>query len=133
MLTKFLDLGRQPVANNFLSKTFDLNKEHFYNLEIGFDDDSLLVTQISPIDKELMFHENYAYSSSSSKTMQAHFKRASDALFQEFNPRTVLEIGSNDGIFLKNFLDKNVKIAGVEPCGNFANLTNTLGIKTFNN
>lgn len=131
MLIKFLDLGKQPIANNFLSTDFDKSKEYFYNLEMGFDHETLLVTQVSPIDKELMFHDSYPYSSSTLITMQEHFKLAAENLLSRFKIKSVLEIGSNDGIFLKNVLGKDIKIAGVEPCGNFANLTNSLGIKTF--
>ena len=132
MLTKFLNLGKQPIANNFIPDNFDINKEYFYNLEMGFDTETLLVTQMSPIEKTLMFNENYAYSSSTSMTMQKHFKFAAENFISKFDIKTVAEIGSNDGIFLRNFLEKNIKIAGIEPCNNFANLTNSLGIKTFN-
>jgi len=133
MLVKFLDLGSQPIANNFLKVEKISDREIFYPLTMAIDTDTLLVTQETPVDKELMFHENYAYSSSTSKTMQDHFKSIADKITSDFKPKKVLEIGSNDGIFIKNFLNKEIQICGVEPCGNFSKITNDLGIKTFNN
>jgi len=48
-----------------------------------------------------------------------------------FNPNLIMEIGSNDGSFIKNF-DKK-KIICVEPCNNVAKITRTKGYKTFSN
>jgi methylation protein EvaC len=50
---------------------------------------------------------------------------------KKFSPKKILEIGSNDGIFLKNF--NNILRVGVEPCKNLALITNKLGIKTYAN
>ena len=44
----------------------------------------------------------------------------------------VIEIGSNDGSFLKNFKSKNTKILGVEPSKNVASIANRKKIKTIN-
>ena len=40
-----------------------------------------------------------------------------------------MEIGSNDGVFLKNFNKK--EIIAVEPCSNLAKITNKLGYLTY--
>ena len=62
-----------------------------------------------------------------SHTMREHFKSSANLLNKNFKPDSVLEIGSNDGVFLKHF-DKKKTIA-VEPCGNFAKMTNDMGYK----
>ena len=127
---KFLDLGRQPIANRFLNKD-SINDEFFYNLEVGLDKESMLVTQMNYVDAPLMFNDDYAYRGSMSKTMVNHFHdfSLSMKMFLPYQPK-VLEIGSNDGVFIKNW-DKNHTVA-VEPCGNFAKETNELGYKTYN-
>ncbi len=129
MMKKFLDLGRQPIANAYLTKE-DFANEFFYNLEVGFDEETKLVSLINQIKPEKMFVDDYPYHSSSSSTMKNHFKEAAQTIKTIFgNDVRVLEIGSNDGVFLKNF-DKNKAVA-VEPCKNFAQMTNEMGYRTY--
>ena len=52
-------------------------------------------------------------------------------LNMKFRPRKVLEIGSNDGPFISNF--SKVDSICVEPCGNFAEITNGMGYHTYDN
>jgi len=80
------------------------------------------------VEKDKMFNEDYVYVSSMSKTMPKHFKSLSNLIKKQFSPKKVLEIGSNDGIFIKNFPPPQTY--AVEPCSNFAKLTNDLGYKT---
>jgi methylation protein EvaC len=133
---KFLDLGKQPIANGFLYPE-EIHQEYFYHLEVGFDPDSKLITHMEYVDPPLMFNENYAYRGSMSNTMVAHFKELSYYL-KEILPQypyykrdgiKVLEIGSNDGVFIKNW-PKETTFA-VEPCKNFAEETNNMGYKTY--
>lgn len=127
---KFLDLGTQPIANNFLSSPFE--KEHLFNLSMGMDVETSLVTQMEYVEPSLMFNENYVYHTSGSKTMLNHFSKFAQEVKKSFCPSSILEIGSNDGAFLKNFKDDPSckHLVGVEPCGNFAKITNDMGIAT---
>ena len=50
-----------------------------------------------------MFNETYAHRASMSITMRESNKLLSENITKRFNPKSVLEVGSNDGIFLKNF------------------------------
>jgi len=126
MKQQFLDLGTQPIANRFLT-TDDVTDEFFYNLSVGFDNDTKLVTHMEYVDPPLMFNENYAYRGSMSVTMQNHFKKFSSRFGAD---KKILEIGSNDGVFIKNW-DQDTAIA-VEPCKNFAEETTALGYTTYN-
>ena len=127
MKHQFLDLGRQPIANGFLYAD-NIKDEYFFNLKVGFDTETGLVTQMEYVDPPLMFNENYAYRGSMSQTMRTHFKELSDCLQTKSNIK-ILEIGSNDGVFIKNW-DKKNSIT-VEPCKNFAEETRALGYKTY--
>jgi len=130
---QFLDLGKQPIANGFLHKE-EINNEFFFNLKVGFDEETKLVTQMEYVDPPLMFNENYAYRGSMSETMRTHFRKLSHQLQIENGHRNpnleILEIGSNDGVFIKNWSPKNV--VAVEPCKNFADETRALGYTTYN-
>lgn len=127
MKEKFLDLGKQPIANAFLKQKVSDN-ELFYNLIMCFDDSTKLVSQAEPIKSDLMFNDSYPYRGSMSKTMRNHFRKLSLNLSDSLN---VLEIGSNDGVFVKNRSTKNTIC--VEPCKNFAAETSDLGYKTYCN
>ena len=129
----FLDLGKQPITNNFLKSinSKSLKKEFFYNLKVTYNDKNNLVSLSKFVQPSKMFNDQYAHRASMSKTMLASFKKLAIELNQKFKPKKILEIGSNDGVFVRNF-DKK-KVIAVEPCRNLANLTNKMGYKTFPN
>ena len=129
MKKEFLDLGRHPIANAFL-KEEDFDNEFLFDLKVGFDTESKLVSIKNFVEPEKIFNENYPYTTSNSFPMVKHFKDTADMLMKEFNPLTVMEIGSNDGVFLKNWA--NDYTIGVEPCGNFAKVTKDMGYQTYN-
>ena len=128
MKKEFLDLNRQPIANKFLRED-EFEDEFFYNLKVVFDDDTKLVSLKDFVKPELMFNKDYAYSTSMSYPMVKHFELTANMLKEEFNPETVLEIGSNDGPFIKNF-DTEISIC-VEPCENFAKKTTDMGYRSY--
>ena len=128
MKKEFLDLGRQPIANKFL-KEDEYEGEFFYDLKVIFDEDTKLVSLKDFVKPELMFNEDYAYSTSMSYPMVKHFELTANMLKEEFNPKTVLEIGSNDGPFIKNF-GTEISIC-VEPCENFAKKTTDMGYRSY--
>ena len=128
MKKEFLNLGRQPIANKFL-KEDEYEGEFFYDLKVIFDEDTKLVSLKDFVKPELMFNKDYAYSTSMSYPMVKHFELTANMLKEEFNPKTVLEIGSNDGPFIKNF-DTEISIC-VEPCENFAKKTTDMGYRSY--
>ncbi len=125
MKKQFLNLGKQPIANGFLYKD-QIKDEYFYNLGVAFDEETKLVTQTEYVDPPLMFNDGYVYRGSMSQTMREHFK----SLCETFSSNTkILEIGSNDGVFIKNLNPKFT--VSVEPCSNFAKETQDMGYTTY--
>ena len=99
----FLDLGWQPIANGFIPKEGQ-EDEFSFNLQVAFDDETCLVTQQEYVAPEKMFHKDYAYRGSMSLTMVDHFQKTAKLLSESLPPSPrVLEIGSNDGVFLNNW------------------------------
>ncbi len=132
MKKTFLKLGKQPLANSFLSNLTKklLRQEFFYNLNVSFNSKNFLVSVSNPVNPKLQYTDNYAHRASESATMRNAFKQTARKLKKRFNPKIILEIGSNDGVFIKNFNRK--KVIAVEPCKNLANLTK-IRYKTFPN
>ena len=128
MKKEFLDLGKHPIANAFL-KEKDFDDEFLFDLKVVFDTESKLVSIKNFVEPEKIFNENYPYTTSNSFHKVKHFKETAEMLMKEFNPLTVMEIGSNDGVFLKNW--SNDYTIGVEPCGNFAKVTEDMGYQTY--
>ena len=128
MIRKFLNLGYQPLANSYLQKKQINKKEKKFKLEIVFNDKNFLVSINKKIPTKDMFNSSYPYRSSLSNTMVKSFKNISNIIKKRFNPKFIIEIGSNDGAFLFNFNKKN--IIGIEPCKNVASITKKKNYKT---
>ena len=80
---------------------------------------------------------NYLYTSSTSKVFRQHFVEAAKKYSKELKlikkKSYIIDIGSNDGVGLKPFLDLGFKkVLGIEPAKNLAKLANKNKIKTFN-
>ena len=131
MIRKFLDLGIQPLANQYLSKPINLSlkKGQLYNLNVCFNSKTKLVSISKKIPVKKMFNNTYPYKSSMSKTMLNSFKNLSNEIKKRFKPKLFLEIGSNDGALIKNFSIKNTLC--VEPCSNLAKITKKNGYFTY--
>ena len=90
-----------------------------------------LIEQPAP---EKMFHENYAFFSSTSRHMQTHFKEFAELVmsrvFPGRNDPFVVELGSNDGIMLRHFKDAGYRHLGIEPSENVADVARSQGIQT---
>ena len=128
----FMSFGKMPIANGFLKKQ-DFSKEYFYNMEVGFSEDvSLLQLNDHPKPEE-MFNENYPFFTSSSKYMIEHFKNYANFVKKYLNTNSkLIEIGSNDGTFLKNFSNNSNNIIGFEPSKNVAELAKKNKVPTIN-
>ena len=120
----FLNLGEQPLANYYLKKEQIKKKEKKYTLIVCFDTITKLVSIKKTFSSKMMFNNEYPYRSSMSKTMKKSFKILSNKIKKEFKPNKVLEIGSNDGSFIKNF--SKDKTIGIEPCANVEKITKKL-------
>ena len=124
----FLNLGKHPITNNFLDNPKP-KKEFFYNLKLVFNNKTKLVSLANFVQPRMMFNDTYAHRASASMTMQTAYNKLSEKIKKKYKPKKILEIGSNDGVFIKNF--KNEKNLGVEPCKNLAKITKKMGIETY--
>ena len=128
----FMSFGKMPIANGFLEKQ-DFSKEYFYNMEIGFSEDLSLLQLNDHPKPEVMFNKNYPFFTSSSKHMIEHFKNYANFVRKYLNTNSkLIEIGSNDGTFLKNFSNNSNNIVGFEPSKNVAELAQKNKVPTIN-
>lgn len=125
-----LDLGELPIANELLlSQESNLEK---FSLHLKVCVDCGLGQVADVVTPERIFRD-YRYLSSMSTTFLQHALLYVEQRVEEkmFLPGDwVLEIASNDGYLLKNFLPYGIKAIGVEPAENVARISKGLGIET---
>lgn len=126
-----LDLGMQPLGNGFIVPN-RYEEEYFFPLRCGFSEESRLFQLVEQPVPEMMFHEEYAFFSGTSVHMKQHFADfAGDVMVKNAlrdSSSFVLELGSNDGIFLSHFADAGIRHLGIEPSGAVADVAESRGI-----
>ncbi len=129
----FMSFGKMPIANGFL-KQENFEKEFFFEMNVGFDENLGLFQLMEHPKPEMMFNENYPFFTQSSNFMVNHFKDYSNWVKKNFfkNKSRIIEIGSNDGTFLQNFLNDDIDIYGFEPSKNVNDVAIKKGISSFN-
>ena len=128
------DLGNQPWGNNFL--TLDkIGKEKKYPLELLYCNNCSLSQLSYTVQKEVMFSD-HTYLSGMTSSLANHFKDVANLLNKRFNEKNekknILDLGSNDGTFLKQFNSLGWDVLGVESSKKISKIANKNGIKTLN-
>ncbi len=116
----FLTFGRMPLADAFVASE-TAGDEYFFNLAVGRCPDCTMVQLCERVPAARMFHDSYAYFSSTSSRMRDHFSRFANEIIAHVagTPDAfVVEIGCNDGIMLDAFRNAGVRHLGVDPAGN---------------
>jgi hypothetical protein len=131
LMHRFLDLGFAPPSNAYLSES-DLRKpEKTYPLRVLVCDECWLVQTEDYADAGELFSYDYAYFSSTSSTWLAHAKRYAESIQKRLSLGSdsfVIEVASNDGYLLKNFVSADIPCLGIEPTASTADAAEKLGI-----
>ena len=129
-IKKFMSFGKMPMANCFLKRK-DFKKEFFYNLEIGFNPKNYLLQVNNHPKSNNLFNNKYPFYTNKSLYMVQHFKKYYQFIKKKYlnSSSKIIEIGSNDGSFLKNF--KRYNHIGFEPSANVANFSKKYGINIY--
>lgn len=123
---KFLDLGKQPLANKYPANKIEIAKEDFFPLNVLFCENCKNFQLGTIVSRNRMF-EDYYYLSSVNKGLVKHFEKLAKKLSSS---KFVVDIGSNDGILLAPLKKLGVKAIGVDPSKNVSKLANDIGLKT---
>lgn len=115
---KFLSLGHHPNPDGFLTEEQLKEPEIYYPLEVYFCEDCKLVQIGYAPDPSALFTGNFIYNTGSSKELIDNFHLLVEKIVKEFSLSPgdlVVDIGSNDGTLLENYLLYNIRVLGVDP------------------
>jgi len=127
-----LDLGLQPLANNLLTPADLAKKEPKFPLRLAVCKSCWMI-QITDLVPPVELFSEYLYFSSFSDLMLRHSREACDGYLKEFGlngQSLVVEVASNDGYLLQNFVKAKVPCLGIEPAANIAKVAREKGIET---
>jgi len=131
-LHSVLSLGSTPLANSLLKREELDQPESVFPLELVFCSNCTLVQITETVPPEQLF-SNYLYFSSFSETMLQHAEALAKRLIQERHLNEcslVMEIASNDGYLLQEYVTAGIPVLGIEPAQNIARVANEKGIRT---
>jgi SAM-dependent methyltransferase len=129
-----LDLGLQPLANNLLRPGDLASEEPRFPLRLAVCHECWML-QITDIVPPVSLFSEYLYFSSVSDALLAHAAAAAETHRREagLHERSlVVEVASNDGYLLRNFVAAGVPCLGIEPARNIAEVAVQRGIPTLN-
>ena len=127
----FLDLGFAPPSNAYLGRDDLTKSEKYYPLKVMVCDQCWLVQTEDYARADELFDSEYAYFSSTSLGWLKHAKDYAEKISNELGlneQSLVIEIASNDGYLLKNFVDMRIPCLGIEPTASTARAAEALGI-----
>lgn len=129
----WVDLGLQPLSNNFISHEDAGWAEAVYPLHARVCDVCLLVQVDSVVPPDAIFNKDYAYFSSFSDSWLAHCRNYVAEMVERFQldaGSRVVEIASNDGYMLQYFVERGIPVLGIEPSLNTARAAEARGVRT---
>lgn len=127
----FLDLGHAPPSNAYLTREDLSRPERYYPLRLWVCEGCWLVQTEDYADAGELFDADYAYFSSTSSSWLAHARNYAERMRETLSldaDSLVIEVASNDGYLLRNFVAAGVPCLGIEPTASTANAAERLGI-----
>jgi SAM-dependent methyltransferase len=132
-MSVFLELGEMPLPDALLAAAELSGPEPRFPLEVAFCADCSLVQILEEVPPEQLFVDNYLYFSSFSDGLIRHSRRHALRLIEERRlgrDSLVVEIASNDGYLLRNFVEHGIPVLGIDPAPTQAAAAEEAGVPT---
>lgn len=129
----FLDLGKTPLSDGLVRPERLDGPEARYALEVAFCPSCKIVHILQDVAQEILFPEDYPYFSSYSDHLLAHSRRHALGLVDARGlgaDSLVVELASNDGYLLQNFVEAGVPVLGIDPAPNQVRIANEKGVRS---
>ncbi|MFB6231682.1 MAG: methyltransferase domain-containing protein [Salinibacter sp.] len=132
-VTSVIEFGETPLADRLLTDATLHEPEPIVPLTLGFCRDCGLAQIRETVDPEVLFFDEYPYFSSVSPSLLEHFRESALNLIETRDldaDSFVLEAGSNDGYMLRNFVEHDIPVLGIDPAEEPAQVAQEKGIET---
>jgi C-methyltransferase C-terminal domain/Putative zinc binding domain/Methyltransferase domain len=132
-LSPVVKFGTTPLADALLTREELSRPEITAPLELVFCNDCCLVQINETVPPEILFGRNYPYFSSVSKSLLEHFRSSALSLIEtrQLGARSlVVEAASNDGYMLRNFVEKQIPVLGIDPASGPVKAAQENGVTT---
>ncbi len=134
-LKQFLDLGQTPLADALVTEEVvnDPSLEERFPLVVAFCPVCALVQITEDVEPQKLYVDNYLYFSSFSDHLLKHSRDHALGLIASQGlggDSLVVELASNDGYLLKNFVDDGIPVIGFDPAPDQAAVANDVGVPT---
>jgi SAM-dependent methyltransferase len=129
----FLDLGKTPLSDRLVRPEDLSGPEPHFQLTVAFCASCSMVQVLEDIPQETLFPEDYPYFSSFSDLVLEHSRRHVEQLVanrQLDESNLVVELASNDGYLLRNFVERGVPVLGIDPTPQQCQAANEVGVRT---
>lgn len=126
-LHEVIDLGAMPLAGGFLPGPEAIPRERRYPLKTHVCGTCALIQIIDPVDPSVLFTD-YSFASSTVGPLVTHFEQYAAWIERRFHPRTVVEMGCNDGILLKPLGARGITAVGVDISENITEMARAQGL-----
>lgn len=134
-LESVLNLGHTPLADRLLTKEQLKEAEPTFPLEVGFCHSCGLMQILETVDPSILFCEDYPYYSSFSDALLKHSRENTLDLMARRKldaSSLVVELASNDGYLLKNYVEHGIPVLGIDPAQGPAQQAEKIGVPTLN-
>jgi SAM-dependent methyltransferase len=132
-LRPFLSLGKTPLADALLTTATLSEEEPRFPLDVAFCPRCTLVQILEEVPPQQLFVDNYLYFSSFSDHLLDHSRSHAQGLIASRGlgaDSLVVELASNDGYLLRNFVEAGVPVLGVDPAPDQAAAAEKAGVPT---
>ena len=132
-LMPVVDLGVTALVDTLVPPQRLHGPENKYPLAIAFCTSCSLLQTLDTVPPHEVFHEDYTYYASFSETWLEHCRRNALSLIDRFKlggQSLVVELASNDGYLLRNFVGKGIPVLGIDPCPGPVAAARKIGVPT---
>lgn len=132
-LEPVVDLGMMPRSDGLLESANPERKVGLKPLRAAFCPNCALLQLLETLPPEVMFGQDYLYFSSYSEDLLQHSRAHAHSLISRFElseDDLVVELASNDGYMLRNFVERGIPVLGIDPAEKQAEAARTVGVDT---
>lgn len=125
-------LSPTPLAEKYFSDSETAGKQEFYDMDLHMCLDCGHVQLLEVVDPDILW-DDYTYHSGQTQGIIDHFKDCAERIIKHHPPLNksfVIDIGSNDGSFLRCFQERGFRVLGIDPAKKIAQKATESGIKT---